>query len=58
MLDELRLAAFVIDGSIIPEGAVKVGNAIWVVVPLEIPALDLGLEGPLEATYCGEVLDD
>ncbi len=60
VLEELRLAPLVVDGSIIPEGAVKVGNAIWVVVPPETPALDgyLALEGPLEATYLGEVLDD
>jgi hypothetical protein len=59
VLDELRLAAFVIDGSIIPEEAVKIGDAIRVVVPLETPALDgYGVwEGPVEATYLGEVLD-
>lgn len=40
MLDELILAAFVIDGSIIPEEAVKIGDAIRVVVPLETPTLE------------------
>ena len=60
VLDELRLAALVIDGSIIPEDAVKVGNAIRVVVPPKDLALDRygALKGPLEATYLGEALDD
>lgn len=40
VLDELRLAAVLIDAYIIPVDAVKVGNASRVVVPRDAPALE------------------